>query len=150
MEKSILIADTVCKNDLLLELTHSRRKKMAFMSLALTSLFVILVLPVKAEQYDWPVLDIDLSSCLPSGPISKSKEWLDPKSFWVNQHVLLENAMQEDKNNYIANVPECYDKHKGDAASTQRCVGYFQNRTNSIRNCLSFSIRMCRSNGGYC
>ena len=150
MEKSILITDTVYINDPLLKLTHSRLKKIAFIFLAFTSLFIMLVLPLKAEQYDWPVLDIDLSSCLPSGPISKSKEWLDPKSFWIHQHNLLENAIQEDKNNYIDNVPECYDKHKGDVASTQRCVGYYQNRTNSIRKCFSFSIRMCRSNGGYC
>ena len=150
MEKTILIADRVQKKISWLELTHSRLNKNGSIFFSTMSLLILLVLPVKAEQYDWPVLDIDLSSCLPSGPISKSKEWFDPKSFWIHQHTLLENAIQEDKNNYIDNVPECYVKYKGDATGTQRCVGYYQNRTNSIRNCLSFSSRMCRSNGGAC
>lgn len=92
-------------------------------------------------------LGIDLATCMPKGIYNSSKEKISPKKFWIEQNVALEMGLQrqwefDDAISICAGISDQVDR--------VRCMSYTQNLKASMIRCYQTTIRMCRSNGGFC
>lgn len=89
-------------------------------------------------------LRISLSDCLPDGVIGKVKVRLDPKEFWIEQHVLLDMQLNRTWE-YQEALDNCNDR-KG-STKRQECLSFYKSHWDSLRRCLGVTRQMCRLHG---
>jgi hypothetical protein len=89
-------------------------------------------------------LRISLSDCMPNGVIGNVMVRLDPKEFWIGQHVLLDMQLNRAWE-YKEALDSCNDRK--DSKNRQECLIYHRSHWDSLRRCLVVTRQMCRLHG---
>ncbi len=99
--------------------------------------------------------DMEAFSCAPKGIVNKLKEKMNPKSFWVEQSTVAENALAywlfgrgAGEEGPPPTVNDC--SRKSDPIERQKCIAYVKGEIEFWRRCGQHANRMCRLHGGFC
>lgn len=115
----------------------------------LGTLFVFLLIAVPGlMQRPWPGVSIDLKNCQPSGPTAKISRAWNPLSFWAEQYVTLQMALESSSLQDL--VEDCQLKESGSTEKAAKCTNFYRERHANMKKCLEFSATQCRREGGRC
>jgi hypothetical protein len=109
---------------------------------------VLLVALFGILERPWPGTAIDLQTCQPDGPSAKLSRAWNPRSFWIEQNVTLEIALEA--NSLQELVDDCHLKDSGNTKKLAQCVTFYTERHAGMKKCLEFSALQCRREGGKC
>jgi len=115
-------------------------------SFSLGFLPLTLIFPGVAMTKDYEPR-IELVGCQPDGIINSWRARLDPKDFWIKQHVVFEIAMEE-KWRFEDAISDCGSLE--DKKERTECVLYHRNRFAAIVKCERHTRMLCRQYGGRC
>ncbi len=92
--------------------------------------------------------DMDPGTCEPSGIVNKTKEKIDPKSFWGKMYSDSLKGIESLSGSFPSE--QCAIENQIGSANYQRCMMIMQNMLNYWVRCNRHAQNMCRLKGGYC
>ena len=92
--------------------------------------------------------DMDPGTCEPSGIVNKTKEKIDPKSFWVKMYSDSIKGIESLSGSFPSE--QCTIENQIGSANYQRCMMIMQNMLSYWVRCNRHAQNMCRLKGGYC
>ena len=112
--------------------------------LIISAIFVLpfLLIIVQADKYE---LRLNLTTCMPDGLINGYRERINPKEFWISQHVVLDVQLNSRGWEYEHQISIC--KSQENLIQRQKCEIYYQLHWQSLRKCLAVTKKMCNLNG---
>lgn len=122
---------------------HPRIRKVA----SIAGFIGVLLIFLKVTEKPWPDVDIDLETCQPEGITARLNRAWDPLSFWVDQHVTLERALEQEDLSGL--VSDCNWK-RSDPKSQRECIAFYETRHRRMLFCLQHATKLCRNEGGRC
>lgn len=98
-------------------------------------------------QRPWPGVAIELDSCQPDGARAKLHRAWEPRSFWVEQHVILESALRE--TDLPGLLEDCASKERTEE-KVAACQSFYAERQRKLQRCFSSVAAQCGREGGLC
>ena len=92
--------------------------------------------------------DMDPGTCEPSGIVNKTKEKIDPKSFWVKMYSDSLKGIESLSGNFASE--QCAIENQIGSSGYQKCMMIMQNMLNYWARCNRHAQTICRLKGGYC
>lgn len=93
-------------------------------------------------------LSVEVDSCMPRDVWAKLSRAYEPRTFWVEQHIALEEFFTPAI--YQARIEDCSTNYAVDVAERRRCEAHWKELWQQGRRCLALATRLCRMEGGSC
>ena len=91
---------------------------------------------------------ISLENCQPRDAWAKISRAHDPRAFWIDQHIRLEDIYSRDNLHDV--LQDCEIQNRPDENEQEQCRARYNGIWQKATRCLEHAAKMCRFEGGRC